>query len=335
MDGQQLVEVLRAAGIPHRGQARRNLSISCPFARWRSPPHSTGADRSPSLSIKVNPGGLSPFFCWTCEEKGILVHMLERLEDLSGTPLSEALMLARKYEGQAADRLVRDLRGEKPPPVPEPGGPPLDLIRSFLLKIPQYALDRGLTLATCKAWYLGLDDSSGFVRKYGGPRLVFPVRDEVGKLVGAQGRLIGEKDDRGGKYVNYDFPKENYLYGEHVCAKAVRESERKAFILTEGPVDVLMTNQHGVPWVGGTMGKTVSVVQRDKVLSWGTRTVFLGYDGDAAGCMAAEKASRMFTGRALVYRMAIPEQSDLGGMMRKEQLEEALARAFPFHFCED
>ncbi len=47
--------------------------------------------------------------------------------------------------------------------------------------VPRYALDRGLTIETCKAWELGHD-------KYG-KRLLFPMRDRKGRLVAISGRL--------------------------------------------------------------------------------------------------------------------------------------------------
>lgn len=329
MDADQLAEVFALADIPHARPSRGNMSVSCPLAPWRSPPHQGGRDRSPSLSVKCDPNGTSLWHCFCCDARGSVVSLFQWLIRLTGPGVyGAALELALKYDPEDRTHLPKR---EVEPEAPRPG-PPVDLIRECVKKgVPKYVIeDRKIKYEVARAWWLGLDDSSGWVRKYGGPRVVFPVLDQTAKLVGAVGRYIGDipEDDTRGlrRYVDYGFEKGMYLYGEHLAARDVRQFSRRAVVLTEGAFDVLRTVQNmqeagppQIPVVGG-LTKTLSPEQAEKILDWGTRVVYLGQDGDEPGERGVATCRKMLAGRVMLFRIPVPPGKDLGALSADQWL---------------
>lgn len=146
----------------------------------------------------------------------------------------------------------------------------LDLYRG---SVPRYALDRGFTIETCKAWELGHDRV--------GKRLIFPIRRGRDlALVGLVGRsYIGDEP----KYLDMiGFAKAKYLYGEWM----VRENAKR-LVVVEGPPDVLACWQAGeTAW--GIQGAFASTEQTRKI-AYAELPVYLFPDGDPAGAKWANR----------------------------------------------
>ena len=123
-------------------------------------------------------------------------------------------------------------------------------------------------------------------------RIMFPIMNTFGKVVGFTGRILPNLDNgQAGKYVNSPetpiFIKSKLLFGLHKSKKAIRDSD-KAFIV-EGPMDFLMSLQDGVENVVATMG-TALTLEHLKLIKRLTNKIALSFDNDSAGWSAAERA---------------------------------------------
>lgn len=133
-------------------------------------------------------------------------------------------------------------------------------------------------------------------------RLMFPIRNPSGRIVGFGGRTLG--DDKA-KYVNTgeteDFHKGSLLYGLDVAKKAVREGGRA--LLVEGYLDVLGAAASGVDWAVAGMGTALTGPQA-KLLARFAEEVVVGYDGDEAGEGAFRRVLPTLLGEGLAVRRA-------------------------------
>ena len=119
-------------------------------------------------------------------------------------------------------------------------------------------------------------------------RLIFPIIDVRGDVLGFGGRIIS-KDDPGAKYMNTPetvvYSKRRVLYGLNLAKK----SKRNNIILVEGNIDVVMLHQAGFDNVCASMGTALTSEQL-QLLSRYTKELVLCYDNDDAGKVATQKA---------------------------------------------
>lgn len=117
-------------------------------------------------------------------------------------------------------------------------------------------------------------------------RVMFPIMDLNGKVIGFGGRVMG---DGLPKYVNSQetkiYEKRRHLYGLHIA----RRSRREGFILCEGYMDVIAMHQAGFDNAAASLG-TAFTIQQAMLLKRYTDKVYLAYDSDGAGVTAAQKA---------------------------------------------
>lgn len=117
-------------------------------------------------------------------------------------------------------------------------------------------------------------------------RVMFPIMDLNGKVIGFGGRVMG---DGLPKYVNSQetkiYEKRRHLYGFHIA----RRSRREGFILCEGYMDVISMHQAGFDNATASLG-TAFTIQQAMLLKRYTDKVYLAYDSDGAGISAAQKA---------------------------------------------
>lgn len=140
-------------------------------------------------------------------------------------------------------------------------------------------------------------------------RLIFPVRDGAGRLVGFAGRALEEEDP---KYLNSSeterFHKGRLLYGLHEARRAIRDGRRA--LLVEGYVDLLAAVASGIDATVASMGTALTPDQA-RLLARYAEEVVVGYDGDRAGEEAARRALPMLLQNGLaVYRLELPEGED-------------------------
>ena len=119
-------------------------------------------------------------------------------------------------------------------------------------------------------------------------RLMFPIHDRQGNVIGFGGRQLSEPSpDAPGynpKYINTSstpiFDKRSTLYGLHRAQTAIRESNTG--IIVEGYMDVIAAHQHGYHNVVASMGTALTENQVDQLKSLATNFI-LALDPDDAG----------------------------------------------------
>ena len=119
-------------------------------------------------------------------------------------------------------------------------------------------------------------------------RVVFPIRDQRGRVIAFGGRVLG--DDKP-KYLNSPetgiFHKGRELYGFYQALQANRRLDR--LLVVEGYMDVIALAQHGITYATATLGTATSQAHLERVFRRCPEVVFC-FDGDEAGRKAAFRA---------------------------------------------
>src|SRR4029453_7583756 len=144
------------------------------------------------------------------------------------------------------------------------------------------------------------------------PRLVFPLADARGRVVGFQARRLREDDPLQAKYVNSPegelFRKGDLLYGLDRARPPITREERA--LIVEGNTDVLALRQAGLGPVVASMGTALTDRQL-KELSRHTRKLYLCFDADAAGEAATLRGMDLAAGQGFDVRIvALPAGTD-------------------------
>lgn len=177
----------------------------------------------------------------------------------------------------------------------------------------QYMLNRGIAPETLKKFGIGYADAEwdslyqhmksknvevkilkelGLVAESKGKiydkfrnRVMFPIINTRGKIIGFGGRAIGEDTP---KYLNspesFIFQKKNNLYGLNLTRNDI--SREDCAILVEGYMDVISLYQSGIKNVGASLGTALTENQA-RLLKRYTHNIVLSYDADNAGQNAA------------------------------------------------
>ncbi|SMF96839.1 DNA primase [Methylomagnum ishizawai] len=189
-------------------------------------------------------------------------------------------------------------------------------------------LPQDFPLDTLKAAGLVTVKEGGTAYDWFRDRVVFPIRDRRGRVVGFGGRVLG---DGVPKYLNSPetatFKKSHEVYGLYELLNAVRKPE---FVLVvEGYMDVIALAQFGIPNAVATLGTATSGDHINLLFRYAGELVFC-FDGDTAGRNAAWKALEaslpaLRDGRQLRF-LILPEQHDPDSLVREEGTEAFLAR---------
>lgn len=137
-------------------------------------------------------------------------------------------------------------------------------------------------------------DRGGFYDRFRG-RLMFPLYDHFGKVVGFTGRILPEYDDKQtAKYINSPetpiFKKSKLFYGFDKAKSEIRET--KTAFLVEGQMDCLLSRQDGIKNVLATSG-TALTEDHLTFLKRQADKLILCFDADEAGVNAIERAIDM------------------------------------------
>ena len=114
-------------------------------------------------------------------------------------------------------------------------------------------------------------------------RLIFPIKDHLGRFCGFGGRVIKPTDERSKYYnskENHYFQKGSLIFGLDLAKKEIQKTG--SVFLVEGYVDCIAMAQHGYVNTVATLG-TACTIEHLKQLAHHAQRVFLIYDGDAAG----------------------------------------------------
>lgn len=154
-------------------------------------------------------------------------------------------------------------------------------------------------------------------------RVMFPIRNRRGTVVGFGGRVLGDGEP---KYLNSPetpvFHKGRELYGLYEAVKASRNPP--LLLVVEGYMDVVALAQHGVQGAVATLGTAVTSDQVSRLFRATDRVVFC-FDGDRAGRQAAWRAVEnslpaLREGRS-VEILLLPEGEDPDSLVRAEGAE--------------
>ena len=165
-------------------------------------------------------------------------------------------------------------------------------------------------------------------------RIMFPIRDPRGRVLGFGGRVLGDGEP---KYLNSPetalFHKGQELYGLHEIRLA--RTSLKRLLVVEGYMDVVRLHQAGIAYAVATLGTATTPEHLKRAFRLVSEVVF-AFDGDRAGRAAAWRALQNALpeareGRELRF-LFLPEGEDpdsLVGREGREALEARLATALP------
>ncbi len=333
-------------------KAGANLQGLCPFHNEKSP------------SFTVSP--VKQFYhCFGCGAHGTAVGFLMEHHGLSYVDaihdLANGLGLAVPQE--AGDR-QRQAANQVAPSLLQVLQTAADFYKQRLRETPQaieYLKSRELTGATAARFGIGYAPSgwralesavadyadeamvdAGLVvkgddgKRYDRfrERIMFPIRNTRGQVIGFGGRVLGQGEP---KYLNSPegplFSKGSELYGLFESREAIRG--RDLVLVVEGYMDVVMLHQHGVDYAVATLGTATTAAHLTKLLRQASRVVF-AFDGDAAGQRAAwralENALPMLADTKRLDFLFLPASHDPDSFIREHGLtafEELVQRAMP------
>lgn len=128
-------------------------------------------------------------------------------------------------------------------------------------------------------------------------RVMIPIQDTLGRVVGFTGRVLPDYDDgKMGKYVNSPqtntFDKSKVLFGLFQAKSAIKKNNR--VILVEGQMDVIMSHEAGIAETVAVSG-TALTEYHIKILLRYTNYFFLAFDADSAGVSACLRSAGLIT----------------------------------------
>ena len=135
------------------------------------------------------------------------------------------------------------------------------------------------------------EKSNKYIDRFRG-RIMFPIHNHSGKVVGFSGRILPELDNgEMGKYINSPetpiFNKSRLLYGFWKSKSEIRET--KTALLVEGQMDFLMLWQAGIKNLAATSGTALTTDHLSTLKKFADNLV-ITFDKDSAGILAAERA---------------------------------------------
>lgn len=317
-------------------RAGSSLRARCPFH----------AERTPSFHVSPERG---TYHCFGCGVGGDIFSFVQAIEgiDFKGALkiLAERAGVPLVYaRGKAHEKDDRDRLYEL-----------LEVATIFYMSklddaAKAYLEKRGISKSTLQAFRVGLagdawEDATTYLRKKkftekeildagiakrserGGildkfrNRIMFPISDSAGRVVGFSGRIFGEHASPDApKYLNSPetvlFRKSHILYGFDIAKQAIRK--HNFAVLVEGQMDLLASHQAG--W-GNTVAVsgTAFTTEHAALLKRMSENLLLALDADEAGIKAAGRAARAALAQGLNVKVAaLPAELDPADLILKK-----------------
>ncbi len=339
------------AVVEERTQLRKQggrMVGRCPFHEERTP------------SFSVNPVD-KLYYCFGCHAKGDMITFVRETQGLDFVGaiewLAERFRIPLEYEQASPEQEARRARTARLYALLEQAAVYYSRVlwESEVGSLARdYLKGRGLGEEICREFRLGLalgGDSlnrraaakgftraelaaAGLARRGGGDyfqrRLLFPLADARGRVVGFQARKLYDDDPLRGKYVNTQeselFHKSAIVYGLDKARAAIAREDRACVV--EGNPDVIALRQSGFEPVVASMG-TALTEQQLRELGRLTKRLWLAFDGDAAGEAATLRGMELavqngFDVKVVALPAGVDPADDPSGF------EERLARAEPY-----
>ena len=323
-----MVEVVSGRTQLRRSSGSRFMG-RCPFHEERTP------------SFSVNPVD-KLYYCFGCGKGGDVISFVRETENLDFVGavewLAERFRVALEYE-ELSPRIEAERRRR---------GRLFALLEqtaSYFERLlwegetgasaREYLAGRGLGEAACREFRLGLSPGHGLAQKarergftleelraaglatarggdYFPRRLMFPLCDARGRVVGFQARRLSDDDPLRGKYVNSPegdlFHKGSILYGLDLAKAAITKAAYA--VVVEGNTDVIALRQTGFEPVVASMGTALTERQL-RELGRLTRKLYLCFDADKAGQDATLRGMELAVGRGFdVEVVTLPPDTD-------------------------
>lgn len=157
-------------------------------------------------------------------------------------------------------------------------------------------------------------------------RIMIPIHNQAGALIGFAGRSVVESPDRTPKYINSPetkiFHKGEELYAFHIARQFIRAD--KQAVVVEGFFDVLSLHQAGELRAVAPMGTSLTNAQMRRLFQ-NADTVTFAFDGDKAGRSAALRSAaivleEMRDGKNAQF-LFLPEGTDPDSLIRENGLD--------------
>lgn len=283
----------------HLSRKGRNYFGLCPFHNEKSPSFSVSPDKQ-------------IFHCFGCGVGGNVYTFLMKIEGLTFLEALETLAERAKIQLPTLDTGLDSQKEELKSKVYKINEISAEFYHQNLYKTTakiaqEYIKKRKLNQETLEAFQIGysgrVDEMYKFLREKGfgekeilesglvikndngtykdryRNRLMFPICDVRGRVIGFGGRVL---DDSKPKYINSP---ENIVYskGRHLFGLNIAKKESaKKILIVEGYMDVISLHQRGIKNVVGALG-TALTEQQGWLLRKTTEQVILGFDADGAG----------------------------------------------------
>lgn len=327
-------------------KAGKDYKACCPFHE----------EKTPSFTVVPNK---QIFHCFGCGESGGAIDFIKKFDHLDFVEAIETLAsesgISVVYDQNAKPVDTRFKRYNDV--MVEVGGFYQDQLKNSAAKARAvgYAKKRGISGVIAKRFELGyappgwsnlFERNKGNVEKLADlealgmlvgkkdkagdyydrfrDRLMFPIHNAKGNVIGFGGRVLSDKDNP--KYLNSPetplFSKSKELYGLYHCRKHSRKID---FILVvEGYMDVIALHQHGITTAVATLG-TATTPAHLQTLSRATDTIVFCFDGDSAGRAAAWKALQIslpaMTPGLMIKFLLLPDGEDPDTLIQSESVK--------------
>jgi DNA primase len=296
------------------------------------------------------------FYCFGCQEGGNVIHFLMKHEKLG---FVEAVKLLAKranislpkksfdrekteqldklyYANQVANEyfqknFYRENPGKKARQYLNKRGFDPEIIKQFSLGYAPDDWEGFIRFAKTKDMEMevlnqaGLvvprSESSGFYDRFRN-RIIFPIFNLSGKVVGFGGRVLDDKDEP--KYLNSPetpiYQKGKILYGLNFSKDEIRK--KGSAVLVEGYVDLLSLYQAGIKNVVASSG-TAFTPDQARLLSRYAERIYLLFDADTAGQSATFRSvDLLFSEGVEVFVVSLPKGEDPDSFVKKLGAEE-------------
>ena len=164
-----------------------------------------------------------------------------------------------------------------------------DLLTQYLLKKGHSIDDLVAVGLTIKKAGADIQTQKGFYDRFRG-RIMFPISDTYGAVVGFTGRVLVETEKSGGKYVNTPqtivYDKSRVVFGLNYAKPEIKAKD--LIVMVEGQMDVIACHQAGMKNVVATSGTALTEAQV-RLLKRYSNNLNIAYDADAAGLAAAKR----------------------------------------------
>lgn len=332
--------------VPLRKKSSNNYFACCPFH----------TEKSASFSVSQNK---QFYYCFGCGAHGNAIDFLMQYDRLSFPEAIEALAK------QVGVEIPRTIVANQKPAVSNDLYDLMANIAQFyqaeLRKSPRaigYLKLRGISGSIAKDFVIGVappgwdqllhqfgksaqqkqdltevgmlirkDDGSGFYDRFR-DRIMFPIHDRRGRMIGFGGRIIDKGDP---KYLNSPetpiFQKGHELYGLYQALTIHRQLHRA--LIVEGYMDVIALFQYGINYAVATLGTATTAHHLQRLFRYTSDIIFC-FDGDAAGRTAAWRA--LLVALPIMHDdlqirfMFLPEGEDPDSLVRKEGKDAFEAR---------